>query len=510
MTEDEIDKMSIRLFKRSARTAQWIILQYAILFLMPFTWNTVMSGPFFALIALYTLLYNLYWYSIAKKKRLKYLLLPYLVYLIIFYLTRHFWKEANISDSVIILLPFYGALCFIVARVFEIWLEGIPDAKLQHRLRIAFVISYLILFKVVSVNWGCKDQGDLNTEKTEILQRLDYLTDKLVTSPNAVLSAMPSVIGSQFQGEWALYSCSMLTVSLANIISLYPEAKTENLEYIDKLIQIVNTPELRAYDSKRWKGDAIRTLDSDVSHISYISHLAWMICNYKMSGGDSRYDNLCSELCEAMNRRISKSSAFNLPTYPNEAIYIPDMLVAIVALKKYSKLSNGKYSTTVSTWLRKVKELWIDKETGLLVSFLDENGSQIQDAPVKGSYSSLNCYYLSLVDKSFAREQYELLKKHFWKGGIVDGMKEYSNKTPLFTFDIDAGPVVMGLRPSGTAFATGPATFFEDAETRKDILQTGEIAGHTVFWNGKRHYALANIAIVGESIMLAMRTNNKN
>lgn len=42
--------------------------------------------------------------------------------------------------------------------------------------------------------------------------------------------------------------------------------------------------------------------------------------------------------------------------------------------------------------------------------------------------------------------------------------------------DIDAGPVILNLSSSGTAFALGPATFFNDTETRKGLLRTAEIA----------------------------------
>jgi hypothetical protein len=54
---------------------------------------------------------------------------------------------------------------------------------------------------------------------------------------------------------------------------------------------------------------------------------------------------------------------------------------------------------------------------------------------------------------------------------------------------------------------TGAATYFNDSLIRNKILQTGEIAGHTIQSGNKCHYLLANIALVGESIMLAMRTN---
>ena len=41
------------------------------------------------------------------------------------------------------------------------------------------------------------------------------------------------------------------------------------------------------------------------------------------------------------------------------------------------------------------------------------------------------------------------------------------------------------------------------------ILKTAEIAGHTIKIGDKRHYLLANVALVGEAIMLAMRTHTQ-
>lgn len=185
------------------------------------------------------------------------------------------------------------------------------------------------------------------------------------------------------------------------------------------------------------------------------------------------------------------------------------MLVAIVALKQYGDLYNGEYHTTVAKWLESAKSDWIDANTGLLVSFLDDSGEKFPYAPIKGSYSALNCYYLTLVDKDFARQQYLQLKQLFWKNGAVKGLREYWNKRYFLGLgmDVDAGPIIFGLSPSGTAFFTGAATFFGDGEVCNGILRTAELAGTTVDFGGKRHYLLANIALVGEAIMLAMRTN---
>ena len=181
------------------------------------------------------------------------------------------------------------------------------------------------------------------------------------------------------------------------------------------------------------------------------------------------------------------------------------MLVAIVALNIYSKVYNGRYQDLVQKWMDAAKREWIDKETGLLVSFMSNSGTI--SPIIKGSYSALNCYYLSLIDIEFAKQQFQILKKYFKKTlPLIVGIKEYHSGKCLFGFDIDAGPIVFGLSPSGTGFALGAATMCNDYKFRKQILRTAEIACSTVSYNGKSHYLLANVALVGEAIMLAMRT----
>jgi hypothetical protein len=355
----------------------------------------------------------------------------------------------------------------------------------------------------------CRNYGSIGSEKADIIERRNYLVNELVTTPKKVLNAMPSGIGTQFQGEWALYSCSMLSAALVNVSHLYPETKEENLQYIDSLINIVMSPELRYYDTMRWNEDPLESLHGDNSHVSYLSHLAWMICGYKEIGGDKKYDKLLSNLCMTMNHRILLSKGLNLPTYPDESIYIPDMLVAIVALEKYADMNNGKYRSTVKKWISKAKNEWLDPKTGLLASFIDENGMQYEGAPIKGSYSALNCYYLTFIDETFAKQQHEKLKKLFWKDGFVTGIKEYWDRSCPIGLDMDAGPIIFELSPSGTAFFAGSSTFFNDTDVRNGILKTAEIAGHTIQIGIKRHYLLANVALVGEAIMLAMRTNYK-
>ena len=181
------------------------------------------------------------------------------------------------------------------------------------------------------------------------------------------------------------------------------------------------------------------------------------------------------------------------------------MLVAIVALANYSKQNKGEYSRTIRLWINEMKRNWIGADSGLLMSLLPEE-SRIGRLPAKGSYSALSCYYLTFVDEQFASEQYVKLKQKFYQKSPVTGFKEYYDRKCMLGFDIDAGPILFNLSPTGTAFGLGPATYFKDYEVRNGILKTAELAGFSVTKQDKRHYLLANFALVGEAITLAMRT----
>ena len=373
-------------------------------------------------------------------------------------------------------------------------------------LKTITVIVVFVVLKWLWVTISTMGHGTFEGEKTEILRRRNYLTNKLLVSPEGVLNEMPGGIGSQFQGEWAMYSCSMLSAALTNISILYPDEREKSVEQIDKLIEIVMSPEVREYDAARWDEDPLESWDSEKSHMSYLSILAWMISGYKTAGGDDKYDNLYYRLCSTLNWRMRESPTLNLQTYPNEAVYVPDMLVSLVALSNFTWQCDDRYQTTVKEWLNKAKKEWTDKETGILKSFLDYNGTELSE-PVKGSYSALIYYYLTFVDKDFAQEQYELLKKHFMQRNPLSGIREYYDRTCWLGMDIDSGPIIFNLSPSGTAFAIGAATYFGDTDFRNSLLKTGEIAGSTVRGWNTNHYLLANMALVGEAITLAMRTS---
>ncbi|MBQ8051082.1 MAG: hypothetical protein IJ197_05845 [Bacteroidaceae bacterium] len=372
-------------------------------------------------------------------------------------------------------------------------------------LKLIVFLAFVIGGKMLWVACATSGHGTLEGEKADILRRRNYLSNLLVTTPAGVLDAMPNSIGEQFQGEWAMYSCAMFSAALVNIAKLYPEERERSMEEVDRLIGIVMSATLRNYDAARWREDPLESLEGDKSHMSYLSILAWMVSGYREVSDSDKYDDLYGKLCATLVRRMKKSPTLNLQTYPGEAVYVPDMLVTLVALSNYTRQVDDRYAEIVRTWVDKAKTEWCDKETGLLKSFLNYDGSELSE-PIKGSYSALNCYYLTFVDEGFAREQYEKMKMVFLQRSPM-GIKEYYDRSCWLGMDVDAGPIIGNLSPSGTAFAIGSATYFQDEEVRNGLLKTAEIAGSTFRIGNYSHYLLANMALVGEAVTLAMRTS---
>ena len=208
-------------------------------------------------------------------------------------------------------------------------------------MKLAAIVALIVATKVIWVSAMTRGIGSIESERNDILKRRNFLIKKIIVPPQELVDAMPSFVGPHFQGEWAIYSTSMLSAALVNTAILYPETRDEALVKIDSLIRITMSPELRRYDALSWGEDPLETLDGDRSHISYVSLLAWMISGYKTLGGDGRYDTLFDSLCAAMAKRIMGSGILNLQTFPGTYVYVPDVLAAIAALSNYARLNGG-------------------------------------------------------------------------------------------------------------------------------------------------------------------------
>ena len=109
------------------------------------------------------------------------------------------------------------------------------------------IIVVPIIIKAIWVGIATRHNGDFESEKADIMARRDFLIEKVITNPQKLIDEMPAIVGSQFQGEWALYSCSMLSAALVNTTLIYDEDREANIARVDSLC--------------RWKCDLFRGLD---------------------------------------------------------------------------------------------------------------------------------------------------------------------------------------------------------------------------------------------------------
>ena len=374
-------------------------------------------------------------------------------------------------------------------------------------LPVILILLPLIIWKTITFLTYIK--VDEEPCKQDYVKRAEWLREKVIVAPEELINAMPSAVGSHYQGEWAIYSLAMTSMSLVNISHLYPEYTETYRQDIKKMIDITMSPAIQAYDAQQWGESPLESLDGNKDHMSYLSLLAWMITNYKFIGGDTEYDELLHRICEALHRRMLAAPDLNLKTFPRTPIFIPDMMVTIVALNNYAQLYDGKYADMVQRWLDKTKTEWIDQRTGLLAAMIYDNSRSKGKFYVCGSYAGLTCYYLSLVDEEFAYQQYQCMKQHFAQEGFITGIKEYKGRANWLDFHIDAGPLLFGYSPSGTAFAVGCATYYEDWQFRNGLLRTAELAATTIYGHKQRHYLLGGYVPVGEAITLAMKTHHR-
>lgn len=345
----------------------------------------------------------------------------------------------------------------------------------------------------------------IDVEKREILERLNWICMKVLVDAKTLRNSYPKILGDYYGPQWSVYSCAMLVASLANVSRLWPELRCDSLVKMRRAINLFLSDELKDYDAREWKEDPIASLNGNKSHMTYLSLLAWILAEYiQTSGDDKEYGKFFTEVCEALHRRMLRRKDLNLLSFPGKPVFFPDMLVTIVALRKFSHIYDDRFEETVEKWIGLCKQKWCHGRTGL-VNALMYNGHP--RGYVRGCYTALINYWLTLADSEWAHEQYWRMKRYLYSSGKLTGIKEYLNKSPKLAFDPNAGLIIDGISPSGTCFAIGPATFFGDWEFRNAMLRTAENAGGDVRGKNMRHYRISEFALVGEATALAMRTH---
>lgn len=358
-------------------------------------------------------------------------------------------------------------------------------------------LTYFILIITLKLIWV--KSFNINSEK-DILDRRNLLLYYLDNGGFKVEN-MPSFIGKQFKGEWALVTSSMTVAALTNIVFEYPDTREQSLLAIKKIIQLTIN-EQADFDEKKWSEHPLYSLENDNGHIGYLGHLNFMLGAYRLIGGDSKYDERHHEITKSLIRKLNKASFPYLETYPGE-IYTADNMVVYASISLYDKIYKTDHENLIEKWKKYTVNHLLDNSTRLIVTTIDYEGKGNNKS--RGSWAGWNSFYLPFIDTAFAREQYEKVKKNFITTSLFGmiGCKEYGDGVSS-SGDIDSGPVIFGISTSGTGFIIAGAKHYKDTVTYNGLLLTAEVVGSSVSWNNRRHYLFS--PVVGDAIVLAMKT----
>lgn len=335
-------------------------------------------------------------------------------------------------------------------------------------------------------------QEDLMTRRAYLLHRLAFQKGE---------GDSPAGLPEKFRGEWALGTLSMSSTAMVQMSLTDPEIRAESRDRVAQWIDEARTPALQRFDTRAWGRSALDTLAEPEGHLGYLGHLNLLLASHKYLGGDHRFDALHRRITEALRAKLERSPVGVAETYPGE-VYVPDVVAAVASIALYEKAATGD-SPFARRWVARARKRLLDPETSALPFSVDLKGRRRQGP--RGCGMGWNSYYLGFIDPEFNREQYVVMKKIFAgrAGGIVQGIREWPRGVHRGG-DVDSGPLIGGLTPSGTGFAIAGAVLNDDRTFLEELLKTSEWAGFTVQWKGRRRYLTA--PLVGDAILLSMKS----
>ena len=277
-------------------------------------------------------------------------------------------------------------------------------------------------------------------------------------------------------GEWYLVSLSMAGIAAHQL------GRREELHW---LAARALDADVRALDTRTWGSDALATLDGPQGHAGYLGHLGLLLgleCGEAHAGVRRR-------VLAALERRYAAAADALLETYPGQK-WIPDNAVTLAAVAVGARCEGRE--VPAKGWLAR----WPREAASGVLKFTPRAGP-------RASGSGWSSLYLHFVDAEVARAQYAAAERLFLFDA-VPGLAAWREYPPGVegSGDVDSGPLVFGLSPSGTGFALAGATLY-GRPSRAGMLRTAEVAGFTAPWGG-RHYLFA--PLVGEAAVLAART----
>ena len=306
---------------------------------------------------------------------------------------------------------------------------------------------------------------------------------------------------SRFDGEWALVTSQMAALGLSQVILGHRSLRARYLPSLRASVDHLLRPETFAFGASAWGEPALDSLDQDRGH-AYLGYVALAIGALREVDPTTPHADLHDRLVAALVRRLERSPAGVIETYPGEA-YPCDLAAVVGAIGQHARITGADHRALLSRMAAVYRTRWTDPASGYLVqSVVPATGAWA--SPPRGSGTALSAYFLSFADPSLSRE----LGAAVARSGTLTlagfgAVREYPPGA-VGQGDIDSGPVVLGVSVSATGFALGPARQMRDRERFHALYRTASLFGVPVARDGGRAFVAGGP--IGHSILLAMLT----
>jgi hypothetical protein len=301
--------------------------------------------------------------------------------------------------------------------------------------------------------------------------------------------------------EWDFMGRSFLVWSLANMGLREPMMKPQYLPVMDQIIQetvkIEQQDGIYAFLMPYAKDRPFRVKPARSLFID--GEIALMMGARRMLEEQPAYQQPMKERLNAIEERWRANPIMAAESYPDEC-WTFDHAVALAAFKIADRLDGTDHSTLCKRWVEIAREKLVHKETGLLVSSFETDGTQL-DGP-EGSTIWMVAHCLQVVDERFAQDQYRRARKEL--GRVVLGFG-YGTEWPSSwqgPRDIDSGVVIpifeVSAGSSGMAFMA--ASTFHDWGFLRALNSTLDMAAFPARKNGELKYCGSNQ--VGDAALL--------
>jgi len=309
-----------------------------------------------------------------------------------------------------------------------------------------------------------------------------------------------------FRGEWQFGTYQMTALGLLQVVATQPELRTEFMPVIETAIDRMLSAEVREFDTRQWNEDALATLDGPNSHAAYLGYMNLVLGVHRRLVPSSRFANINDDISRALSRRLAASPKGLLETYPGES-YPVDNASVVSSLILHAHNTGENHAAAVDRSLAHFLGSWRDSDTGLLHQAMDARFGQPTDR-ARASGTALGAVLLSHSERDVSRQLYLAVKsrcsRSFMGFGYVD---EYSDDAHG-PGDIDSGPLILGISPSGSAFSIAAARAFNDRAAFVGLYRTAHLMGTPLDISGRRTYVTGGP--LGNAILLTMLTSLPN